>query len=128
MMAWQQGDKPTAVSRFLEADWSARPLFTRDSALSLTESQWQALSRAERATKSGEMLSELDAFKLLAVEVAHAGRDAVSKNDVVEARKCFTSLKQCGMALQSAQCLKLVQLVGGATQRRADAELAKIQP
>ncbi len=27
LTAWQQGDKLTAVNRFIQADWSARPLF-----------------------------------------------------------------------------------------------------
>src|SRR3974390_2042361 len=47
MLAWQQGDKSTAVSKFLDADWNARPLFPPDSPLSLTEAQFQSLSNAD---------------------------------------------------------------------------------
>ena len=126
LSAWQQGDKTAAVTRFLQTDWTAGPLFAPDSTLSLTESQFQSLSNAERQKKSGEMLTQLDAFKHLAAEVAKAGSDAATKNDLPQARKCCASLKQCGTALNSPQNLKLTQLVGQALVKRADAELAKI--
>ena len=126
MTAWQQGDTPKAVSSFVESDWSRRPLFAASSTLSLTEDQFKALSDAERQAKSGEMMSQLDSVKKLAAAVAQAGRDADSKGDTALARKHFTSLKQCGTALDSADCLSLVQLVGKGFKKTADTELAKI--
>src|ERR1035441_2937394 len=59
LTAWQQGDKAAAVSSFLAADWSARPLFAADSPLSLSESQFKALSDADRQAKSREMMTQL---------------------------------------------------------------------
>jgi len=126
LSAWQQGDQSTAVSSFLAADWSARPLFASDSVLSLTEAQFASLSAADRQAKSGEMTKQLDSLKRLAAAVAQAGRDAASKGDTAQAQKCFTSLKQCGAALSSPDCLSLVQLVGKAFTKMADTELAKI--
>jgi hypothetical protein len=126
MSAWQQGDKSTAVSSFLAADWSARPLFNSDSTLSLTEAQFKSLSDAGRQAKSGEMMTQLDSLKQLAAAVAQAGRDAAAKGDTAQARKYFTSLKQCGAALSSPDCLSIVQLVGKALDKMADTELAKI--
>jgi len=126
MTAWQQGDTPKAVSSFVESDWSRRPLFAASSTLSLTEDQFKALSDAERQAKSGEMFSQLDSVKKLAAAVAQAGRDADSKGDTALARKHFTSLKQCGTALDSPDCLSLVQLVGKGFKKTADTELAKI--
>jgi hypothetical protein len=126
LTAWQQGDKATAIGSFLAADWSARPLFAVGSTMSLSEDQFKALSNADRQAKSGEMAAQLDSFKQLAAAVAQAGRDAVSKGDAAQARKCFTSLKQCGTALDSPDCLRLVQLVGQSLKKRADAELAQI--
>jgi hypothetical protein len=126
MTAWQQGDKSTAVRSFVETDWSGRPLFAASSTLSLTEDQFKALSNAERQAKSGEMMSQLDSLKELARAVAESGRDAASKGDTAQARKYFTSLKQCGTALDSPDCLSLVQLVGRAFKKMADTELAKI--
>jgi hypothetical protein len=126
MTAWQQGDKSSAVSRFIETDWSTRPLFASDSTLSLSEDQFKALSDAERQAKSGEMMSQLDSLKKLAAAVAQAGRDAASKGDTAQARKQFTSLRQCGTALDSPDCLSLVQLVGKAFKKTGDTELAKI--
>jgi hypothetical protein len=126
MSAWQQGDKSTAVSSFLAADWSTRPLFASDSVLSLTESQFASLSAADQQAKSGEMTKQLGLLKQLAAAVAQAGRDAASKGDATQAQKCFTSLKQCGTALSSPDCLSLVQLVGKAFTKTADTELAKI--
>jgi hypothetical protein len=126
LTAWQQGDKAAAVSSFLAADWTARPLFAADSPLSLTESQFAALSAADRQAKSSVLTAQLDSFKQLAAAVRQAGTDAASKGDAAQARKCFTALKQCGTALSGPDCLSLVQLVGQGLIKRADTELAKI--
>jgi hypothetical protein len=126
MTAWQQGDKATAISTFVETDWSSGPLFAANSTLSLSEDQFKALSNADRQAQSGEMMSQLDSLKKLAAAVAQAGRDAASKGDGAQARKYFTSLKQCGTALDHADRLRMVQLVGQALKKMADAELAKV--
>jgi hypothetical protein len=126
LAAWQIGDGAAAVSSFIAADWSARPLFAAGSALSLSEDQFKELSYAGRQAKSGEMAAQLDSLKRLAATVAQAGRDAASKGDAAQARKYFTSLKQCGKALDSADYSSLVQIVGQSLQKKADAELAMI--
>src|ERR1035438_7674828 len=59
LAAWQQGDKAAAVSSFLGADWSARPLFAAGSVLSLSEAQFKALSNADRQAKANEMTAQL---------------------------------------------------------------------
>jgi hypothetical protein len=128
LSAWQQGDQATAVRRFVEADWSARPLFAADSALSLSEAQFTALSNAEREAKSPPMMAQLDSLKRLAAAVAQAGRDAAAQGDHTAARRHFTSVKQCGAALDSPSCLRIAQLVGQAFTRLADAELTKLGP
>jgi len=112
LTAWQQGDKAAAVSSFLAADWSAHPLFAAGSTLSLSESQFKALSDAERQAKSTEMTAQLASLKQLAAAVAQAGLDAASKDDAPQARKDFTSLKQFGAALESSDYMLIVQLVG----------------
>jgi hypothetical protein len=124
--AWERGDKSSAVSRFLETDWSARPLFTPGSTLSLSEDQFKSLSEAERQAKSSEMMPQIDSFKRLAAAVAQAGVDAASKGDSAQARKYFSSLKQCGEALDSPDSLALVKLVGQAIRKKADTELSKL--
>jgi hypothetical protein len=126
LAAWQQGDKAAAVSSFVAADWSARPLFAAGSVLSLSEDQFKALSDADRQAKSAEMMAQLVSLKQLAAAVIQAGQDAASKGDVTQVRKYFTSLKQCGTALARPDCLSLVQLVGQSFIKRADTELAKI--
>jgi len=126
LSAWQQGDKATAVAGFLTADWSARPLFGTDSPLSLSESQFGALSAADRQAKSAELTTQLGVFKQLAAAVSQAGQDAAAKGDSAQARKCFTALKQCGAALAGPDSSSLVQLVGQAFTKRADTELAKL--
>lgn len=126
MTTWQLGDKSTAVSSFVETDWSSRPLFASSSTLSLTENQFKALSDAERQAKSGEMFSQLDSLKQLAAAVAQAGRDAASKGDATQARKYFISLKQCGAALDTLNSLALVRLVGQGIKKRADTELSQL--
>jgi hypothetical protein len=126
MTAWQQGDKTAAVSSFVETDWSSRPLFASSSALSLTEDQFKALSNAERQAKSSEMIPQIDSLKQLAAAVAQAARDAAAKGDVAQARKYFTSLKQCGTALDTSNSLALVRLVGQGMKKRSDTEMSTL--
>ena len=122
LTAWKQGDKAAAVSSFLAADWSARPLFASGSTLNLTEDQFKALSEADRH----DMLTQLASLKQLAASVGQAGLDAVSKGDAAQARKNFTSVKQFGAALQSPNYTLLVQQVGKAFEKMSDTELEKI--
>lgn len=126
MTAWQQGDKPAAISSFAQADWTGRPLFAPGSGLSLSEDQFKRLSATERQAASVELQSQLDTLKQLTAAVAQAGRDAAAKGDKAQAQKYFTSLQQCGTALQSPDCLILVQLVGKAVKKVGDSELAKV--
>ena len=128
LTAWQQGDKAAAVSNFLAADWSVRPLFTTGSALNLSEAQFKALSDADRETKSRDMTSQLASLKQLAQAVVQAGRDAAAKGDAVQARKDLTSLKQFGTALEGPESMLLVQLVGKSFVKMSDTELAKMGP
>ena len=125
LTAWQQGDKSAAISSFVGADWSARPLFAPGSVLNLSEAQFKALPAADRETKSNEMLSQLASLKQLAAAVAQAGRDADSKGDTAQAQKYFRSLQQCGAALDDPQCLLIVQKVGKAVKEMADKEVTK---
>ncbi|MHC1765224.1 MAG: hypothetical protein AB9869_34925 [Verrucomicrobiia bacterium] len=127
LTAWQQGDKPAAVSRFLETDWSARPLFTPGSTLSLSEDQFKSLSEAEGRAKSSEITAEVGELKQLAAAVAQAGRDAAANKDLTQAVKAFTSLKECGQALDGPDSSSIVQLTGRAMKRMADGELAKLK-
>jgi hypothetical protein len=124
LTTWQAGDKSAAVSRFVETDWSARPLFTPGSTLSLSEDQFKSLPLADIEVKSKEITPQLRALKELAEAVTQAGRDAAAKKDFARARKHFMSLKQCGEAIESSDCLLIVKLVGKAWRKKADADLA----
>jgi hypothetical protein len=126
LTAWQQGDKATAVSSFLTADWSTRPSLVAGSTLSLSKDRFYAFSDADRRAKSIEMTAQLQALRNLSTAVEEAGRDAASKGDIAQARKYFTSLKRCGMALDSPDVMQIVQLTGKAIVKTADKEMAKI--
>jgi hypothetical protein len=128
LTAWQQGDKAGAVGSFLAADWSVRPLFAPDSALNLSEAQFNALSYADHEAKSRDMMPQIASLKQLAQAVVQAGHDAAAKGDAVQARKDFTSLKQFGTALEGPESMLLVQLVGKSFVKMADTELAKMGP
>jgi major membrane immunogen (membrane-anchored lipoprotein) len=126
LTAWEQGDKSTAIDNFLETDWSARPLFASGSTLNLSEDQFKSLSDAERQMKSSELSAQFNSLRELTAVVLQAGHDAASKGDTAQARKCFTSLKQCGTVLGGSDHLQLVQLFGQSLKQKAEAELAKI--
>ncbi len=126
LAAWQQGDKLTAVNRFIQADWSAPPLFASESVLSLSEKQFKSLSNSERTAKSGEMMAQVESLKKLGTAVADAGREAAAKGGKEQARRNFTSLTQSGTALDSPDCLAIVQLVGKGFKKIGETELAKL--
>jgi hypothetical protein len=71
-------------------------------------------------------MPQISALKQLAAAGGQEGRDAASKGDAAQARKCFTSLKQCGTAFDSPDRLLLVQFVGKDFKKLADNELAKV--
>jgi hypothetical protein len=126
LKAWQKGDKAAAVSSFVAADWNAHPLFPAGSVLSLSEAQFRALSDADRNAKRAELLTQLETFRDLSSAVLQAGRDAASKGDVAQARKCFASLKQCGTALNSPDYMDALQHIGQAIVKMPDKDLAQI--
>jgi len=124
---WVQGDNSAAVSRFLEIDWRARPLFSPGSTLSLSEAQWVALSYADREAKRGGMEAEAGELKKLSLAVLQAGKDAAANNDSALALKHFTALKQFGETLESPDSLAIVKLLGSGMRRAAEKELAKLK-
>jgi hypothetical protein len=130
LTAWQQGDKATAVSRFLETDWSARPLFKPGSTLSMSEEQFKSLAETDASAaiaKSSEITAQVGELRQLALAVAEAGRAAAAKKDVAQAVKAFTALKQFSEALDRPESPTIVQLTGRLLKKRADGELAKLK-
>ena len=124
--AWQEGDTAGAVSNFVAADWSARPLFASDSTLSITEAQVRLLSAADSKTKAKDLGLQLDLLKKLAAAVIQAGTNSAAHGDFAQARKYFVSLEQFGTAMNDPAHVKLVQLVGMSIKQRANSELTKI--
>jgi hypothetical protein len=127
LTAWRQGDKAAAVSGFLETDWSVRPLFTPGSTLSLSEEQFKSLSEADGRAKSSEIMTQIDEMKQLAAAVAQAGRDAAAQKDLAQGVKYFTSLKQCGEALDRPDSSSMVKSTGRLIKKMAEGELAKLK-
>jgi len=123
---WQQGDKSRAVSNFADLDWSARPLFSSSSPLSLSEAQFARLSASDRGAKSTEITSQTRVLKELTVAVAEAGINVAAQKDIAQARKHFIALKQCGEALDSPASLAVVKLIGQSVKKKAAAELSKL--
>lgn len=126
LAAWQQGDKAAAVTSFLATDWNVHPLFASGSILSLSETQFRALSAADRKAKADEMMPQLLSLRDLAVAVEQAGHDAAAKSDNVQARKYFEALKQCGTALDGSDYTFVLRQIGQAIQKQADKDLAQI--
>lgn len=126
LSAWQQGDKATAVSRFVQVDWTARPLFASNSVLGLSETQFRAIPNSSRQAKLEELISQVPILKGIARAVATAGKDAAARKDFADAKKHFTSLQQCGATLSGPDFTLLVQQIGKFMKRLADEESAKL--
>jgi hypothetical protein len=125
-IAWQQADKATAISRFVQVDWTARPLFAPNSVLGLSETQFQAIPNSSRQAKQQELLSQVPILKQIGVAVLTAGKDAAAKKDFASAKKYFTSLQQCGEVLSGPDFTALVQQIGKFIKKMADEESAKL--
>lgn len=123
---WRQGNKAEAVNRFLETDWSKRPLFAPESTLSLTEEQLHALSDDDRQSRVKELEGAGDIHHV-AMAVQQAGLDAAKKNDLTQARRCFISLQQCGRALKTSNNQRLLQMFGQAMERIGDTNLEEMK-
>ena len=128
LAAWVTGDQPSSVQKFVETDWTARPLFAPGSTLGLPEAKFKTLSAAEREAKFTEVVPQTTALKALARAVIQAGREAAAKKDAVQARKCFVSLRQCGEALDTLETLTSVKFIGQGMKRMAETELTKLGP
>jgi len=124
--AWQEGDTARAVSNFVAADWSARPLFASDSTLSITEDQVRSFSEADSKKKAKDLGLQLDLLKKLAAAITQAGTNSAAHGDFAQARKYFMSLGQFGAAMNDPGHMKLVQMVGMTIKKNADIELAKV--
>jgi hypothetical protein len=126
LSAWRQGDQNSAIQRFVDTDWSRRPLFGSSSPLAMTEKQFEALSKAEQEAKAREFGQILSDIRALALAVAKAGNDAASKKDAALTRKHFAAMQQCGDALQHLDNMAIVQLVGKAIRAISDREMAAL--
>ncbi len=126
LIALQQGDKAAAIRSFVAADWSSRPLFETGSVLNLSEDQFKALASADSGAKAQEMITQISWFKQLSDAVAQAGIDAAAKGDTAQAREYLTSFRQFGLALESQDYMRFVNLYGKGIENKANAELAKI--
>jgi hypothetical protein len=128
---WEQGDKETAVSNFVEASWGARPLFPPGSALNLSEEEFrariQALASPEAVARMGSnLMAEVQPLKTLAGAVAQSGANAVAQQNYDRAREHLEALRQCGQALDTADSLAILRLLGQGFKKRADAEMEKL--
>ena len=126
LIAWQEGDKARAINLFVGSDWSARPTFPGGMALSLSEGQLKALPEADRALKYQQVSAQLDLMKEVVAAVNEAGQAAVASGEVVNARRCFMSLKQFGAALDNPDRLQQLQILGKVSKNMADAGLGKL--
>src|ERR1700752_4340088 len=107
LTTWRQGDKSAAISRFVDTDWTARPLFAPGSAIAMSEPQFEALSKADQEAKSKEFMPVLPELRALGVAVLDAGKAAATKGDPAAARKHFTAVQRCGEALSDANHLTI---------------------
>ena len=123
---WRKGDKSEAVSRFVETNWSTRPLFAPGSTLSLSEEQFHSLTDDDRQSRVKELEGAGDIHHM-AMAVQQAGLDAAKQNDPTQARKCFISLQECGRVLKASNNLRLLQVIGGAMENIGDTRLAEIK-
>src|SRR6202000_1012414 len=104
---------------FTQANWNARKLFATGSSLNLTEGQFSALTDADREAKANDLQGQVETLRQLEGVVADAAPKAAANGDTAKAKKYFLAIKQCGMSLQNADRLALLQIVGQGFDRCA---------
>lgn len=119
-------DGHSEYHRDIEPGGFQNPRLAAEAAESTIVDERTLCGHPEGIGQTDEMMTQLGSLRKLATAVAQAGRDTAAKGDAAQARKCFTSLKQCGTALDSPDSLRLVQLVGQGFKKMADTEMAKL--
>jgi hypothetical protein len=107
------------VKAFLAADFSRRPLFAAGSPLNLKEAELADLPAAARDRAMKETTARLQELKQLARAVADRGKEALARGEKDQARKIYGQLGKCGAALDDAESLMIVRLVGQAVRKLA---------
>ena len=121
MASWKD-DQNAAVAKFLEVDWSRRPLFSTGNVLNDTEAQFAAIPAAAQQAVANQMTEEIKTVREICTEVSSRGKVALAKGDRATAEKCFRQLKQCGEALDGPDSLLILKKVGkSVSQRGAEA-------
>ncbi len=113
---WRQGDKSTAIDQFVKIDWNSKPVLSAKSPLAAKEKDLPAMSAAGREKLMGEVMPLLKDVKQLASAVkakADAAQDVALRKDYLMA------VDKCGLALDTQDALKIVQLTGKSLRKMA---------
>lgn len=124
--AMGEGNTDAAVRDFVNADWSARPLFTTGSSLNLSEAQFEAIPQAEREKNHEDVSGVINALRQTATATVRAAHEAAAKGDKETARKYLEAVKNCGQALDKPDRLNVLIILGQSMQRDADRELSHL--
>jgi hypothetical protein len=124
--SWKS-DTNAAVEKFMEIDWSQRPLFATGDVLGYSEAQFAAIPASARETMSKQMTADLQTVKMICSAVNARGRDALAKGDQATAERCFNQLKECGQALDGPDSLLLLKMTGQAINKQATGQLAALK-
>ena len=73
-------------------------------------------------------MPQLSDLRELGKAVIKAGNDAAEKKDMAAARKHIIAVQQYGEALNNADHMEIVNLVGKAVKKTADTALAGLNP
>lgn len=121
LQSWREGKKDEALQRFMAVDFASRPLFPKSSPLGYSESEFVALPRAVNEKLHPKILEEVQVMKPLALHVREAAAAATRSGDRAQATRYLGQLRKCGQALQGPDSLALLQAVGKAFVKIADA-------
>ncbi|MBL9126959.1 MAG: hypothetical protein JNL97_04900, partial [Verrucomicrobiales bacterium] len=121
LQSWREGKKDEALQRFMAVDFASRPLFPKGSPLGYSESEFVALPRAVNEKLHPKVLEEVQVMKPLALHVRDAAAAATRSGDRAQATRYLGQLRKCGQALQGPDSLALLQAVGKAFVKIADA-------
>ena len=128
---WRKGDQSKAISDFLATDWSSRPLFESGSPIDQRENDFAAagsqMNEAERKASLAKISQLLQPLDQVGEAVVKAGLDAFANGNREEARRHFTAVKQCGLALDREDYTTPVKVLGVKFRGLADTKIAKME-
>jgi len=119
---FERGEVAVARNTFLELEWSKDTEFPKDSVLSMSEEEFKALPRLQRAKVGREARAKADVMRDLCREVLRAAERAEADDEQVAAAHYAAVKRFIRFLLDRPESLAVFRALGEGLQRAVETE------